>query len=149
MRADSIKEAEALANLISKVERLEAENTRLMKMFADDMYIESANMVPGHYDINMRGKGAMLICGQMLQMFRESGGVNFHTSTFQMEFGDPKTFEIFELTIQKVNGDDSPAQKITRLEAENAKLRETVNEARRILESQRVLEWEISGRGSS
>jgi hypothetical protein len=108
---------EGLDGLLSReqeIAKLTAENDRLAKMFADDCYIESAHMEPGYYNINTRGKGAMLLAGQLLQYFRQSCGKNFLTSTFQMEFGDSKTMENFELTIQKVGGNDSPAQKITR-----------------------------------
>ena len=97
-----------------EIEMLMAENARLAKMFADDVYIESASMEPGYYDITTRGKGAMLLVGQLLQFFRSSGGKNFLTNQFQMEFGDSKTSESFELTIQKINGEDSPVQKLQR-----------------------------------
>lgn len=106
-----------------ELEKADAENDRLAKMFADECYIESAHMTPGFYDINVRGKGAMILCGQLLQMFRETGGKNFITNTFQMEFGDPKTFETFELTIQKVRGEDSPAMALQRKAEEISRLR--------------------------
>jgi hypothetical protein len=85
-------------------------------MFAEDTYIESATMEPGYYDLRLRGRGAMLLIGRLLFMFRESGGTNYLTNTVEMTLPDAKTREIFELTFQKVDGADSPAQKIERLE---------------------------------
>ena len=123
-----MEEAEALVNLISTVGRLEEENARLTKMFVDDCYIESANLEPGHYDIRLGGKGCMLLCGQLLRMFHESGGENFVTSGIEFAFSDKEKMESYELTIQKVAADDSPAQKITRLDEENAMLREILKE---------------------
>lgn len=106
--------------LIAEVARLRSENERLVKMFSDNTYIESAHMEPGFYDINLRGQGAMLLIGHLIQMFRDTGGENFVTNTLQMTLPDGKTNELFELTIQKVNGKDSPAMKITRLMEEIA-----------------------------
>jgi hypothetical protein len=42
----------------------------------------------------------------------------------QLTLPDGKTRELFELTIQKVDGEDSPAMKIERLEKENQELKE-------------------------
>lgn len=97
-----------------RIDQLEAENARLAKMFAEDVYIESAYMSPEHYNLSLRGKGAMLVIGQLIHIFRESGGKNFLTNTLVMTLPDNKTQECFELTIQKVEGKDSPAQKIER-----------------------------------
>ena len=105
---------------LDEIERLRSENERLAKMFAENTYIESAHMEPGFYDINLRGQGAMLLIGHLIQMFRDTGGENFITNTLQMTLPDGKTNELFELTIQKVNGEDSPAMKITRLTSEIA-----------------------------
>jgi hypothetical protein len=110
------KDAE-IAKLRERIQTLEAENERLAKMFAGDVYIESAHLEPGHYDMRLRGKGAMLLAGQIIKMFRDSGGENFLTNTMAYEFGDPVTRELYELTVQKVDGEDSPAQKIQRLQS--------------------------------
>ena len=116
----SMKKSELEATLAA----YKQENARLLKMFQEDIYIESINADPNHYNLTMRGKGAMLIVGQLIQIFRESGGKNFLTNTLQMTLPDGKTRELFELTIQKVCGVDSPAMKIERLEKENKELKE-------------------------
>ncbi len=115
-----LKKAELEATLAA----YKQENDRLLKMFQEDIYIESINADPNHYNLTMRGKGAMLIVGQLIQIFRESGGKNFLTNTLQMTLPDGKTRELFELTIQRVCGADSPAMKIERLEKEIKELSE-------------------------
>jgi hypothetical protein len=122
----------------ARIKLLESENERLVKMFADDVYIESAVMEPEYYNINLRGKGAMLLIGQIITIFRESGGKNFLTNTLEMELPDSKTREIFELTIQKVDGEDSPAQKIQRQAAKIAELEARIGPVER-----EAIEWAI------
>jgi hypothetical protein len=104
-------------------EALMRENQRLVDMFKKEIYIESMSADPEHYNLCLRGKGAMLIIGQLIDIFRSSGGKNFLTSTLQLTLPDGKTRELFELTIQKVGGIDSPAMKLERLENENAELK--------------------------
>ena len=95
-----------------EIERLRAEGERMAEMFAKDVYIESANLEPGHYDLRLKGKGCMLLAGQLTQMFYDSGGKNFITSSIEHQFSDGK--DVFALTIQKMSGDDTPAQKLER-----------------------------------
>ena len=111
------------SELEATIETLMQENQRLVDMFKKEIYIESMSADPEHYNLCLRGKGAMLVIGQLIQIFRDSGGKNFLTNTLQMTLPDGKTRELFELTIQKVDGEDSPAMKIERLEKENAELK--------------------------
>jgi hypothetical protein len=116
------------------IDRLLQENQRLFDMFQKEIYIESIHADPGYYNLSLRGKGAMLIVGQLIQIFRESGGKNFLTNTLQLTLPDGKTQELFELTIQKVDGEDSPAMKIERLEKENKQLKEQIIMYKRSIE---------------
>jgi hypothetical protein len=111
------------AEMATTIELLTKENQRLVKMFEEDTYIAPTPQDPGYFSIALRGKGAMLIIGQLIHIFRESGGKNFLTNTLQLTLPDGKTRELFELTIQKVDGEDSPAMKLERLENENAELK--------------------------
>jgi len=105
---------------------LESENKRLIKMFVEDCFIESATLEPNCYDLRVKGKGAMLVAGSLIRMFRESGGKNFVVGEMSMEFDDPKFGELYEFTIQKLNGEDSPVQKVQRLEKECERLRSDI-----------------------
>jgi dCMP deaminase len=116
------------------IDRLMAENERLAKMFAENTYIVPTNQDPGYFNIALRGEGAMLLIGQLIHIFRESGGVNFLTNTLQLTLPDGKTRELFELTIQKVDGADSPAMKIERLMAENQELKGQIVKLKRSFE---------------
>lgn len=122
------------SELEATVEFLTKENKRLVDMFQKEIYIESMSADPNHYNLSLRGKGAMLIIGQLIQIFRDSGGKNFLTNTLQLTLPDGKTRELFELTIQKVDGEDSPAMKIERLEKENQELREQIVKLKRSFE---------------
>ncbi|MCK9571236.1 hypothetical protein M0R72_19970 [Candidatus Pacearchaeota archaeon] len=112
------------SEMAATIEALMQENQRLVDMFKKEIYIESMSADPEHYNLCLRGKGAMLIIGQLIEIFRSSGGKNFLTNTLQLTLPDGKTRELFELTIQKVDGEDSPAMKIERLEKENQELKE-------------------------
>jgi predicted RNase H-like nuclease (RuvC/YqgF family) len=112
----------------------------MAEMFAKDVYIESANMEPEHYNIRLKGKGCMLLAGQLTRMFYDSGGKNFITSTIEYKFSNGK--DVFALTIQKMSEGDTPAQKIERqakriaeLDAEAQELHDRKEEfAKRIAE---------------
>jgi len=122
------------SELEATIETLMQENQRLVDMFKKEIYIESMSADPEHYNLCLRGKGAMLIIGQLIEIFRSSGGKNFLTNTLQMTLPDGKTRELFELTIQKVDGEDSPAMKLERLEKENAELKAKIVMYKRSIE---------------
>jgi len=109
-----------------EIESLGKENERLAEMLAKGVYIESATMQPEHYNIRTRGIGAMLLAEKLVMFFKASGGENFTTSTIEMEFTDPKECERYALTIQKLDGEDSPAQKLDRQGKRIAELEETL-----------------------
>ncbi len=109
-----------------EIETLGDENERLAEMLAKGVYIESASLKPEHYDIRTRGTGAMLLAEKLVMFFKASGGENFVTSTIEMEFADPKERERYALTIQKLDGEDSPAEKMQRQAEEIASLREAL-----------------------
>jgi hypothetical protein len=111
------------SELQATIDLLTQENQRLVTMFEENTFIAPTGYDPGYFNIDLRGKGAMLIIGQLIHIFRESGGKNFLTNTLQLTLPDGKTREIFELTIQKVDGADSPAMKIERLTEENQQLK--------------------------
>jgi len=104
--------AKALPAALDEIARLQAEGERMAEMFAKDVYIESANLEPGRYDLRLKGKGCMLLAGQLTRMFYDSGGNNFITSAIEHTFSDGK--DVFSLTIQKMSGEDTPAQKLER-----------------------------------
>ncbi|MGB3944038.1 MAG: hypothetical protein WBK88_04515 [Methanothrix sp.] len=109
-----------------ELESLSKENERLAEMLAKGVYIESAALQPESYDICTRGAGAMLLAEKLVMFFKSSGGENFVTSTIEMEFADPKERERYALTIQKLDGEDSPAQKIERQARRIAELLEAL-----------------------
>lgn len=128
LREEIATDAEKVRLLLEQVSRLQAdlaardfelealsrENGQLAEMLAKGVYIESAALRPESYNIRARGTVAMLLAEKLVLFFRASGCWNFVTSTIEMEFTDPKECERYALTIQRLDGEDSPAQKLDR-----------------------------------
>lgn len=99
----------------ARAERAEAMNADLIAGRVD---IHELTAKSGAFDLKLGGDGAKAVCAAFIEMFRTGGGQNYLTMTFH----DPKTSELFDVTVQRVGG-LTPAQKLATAEATIALLR--------------------------
>ena len=67
--------------------------------------------------VTISGESAFLLTGYLIKLLKDTGGKNFLTWTVNK--GNDK----YAVTIENLNGSESPAEIISRLTAENAELK--------------------------
>ena len=100
-------------------------------MAESDLMLEDMSMHDGGIDMTVSGDTAQRFYANLIRLFKQAGGKNFLTLSVSNKA------EKYAITIQDCNGADTPEEKIKRLTAENAALKE---ESRWIPVSERLPE---------
>lgn len=84
--------------------------------------LHSAHFEDGAIDMSLSGEQAKIFMCSLIQFFEQNGGENFLTLTVQ---GQGKKYSI---TIQDCSKELTPAEKLEKLEKENAKLKKLLEQ---------------------
>lgn len=89
----------------------------------DDLILHSARFEQGAIDMSLSGEQASFFMCMLIQLFKQNGGDNFLTMTFEGQG------EKYAITIQDCTKTLTPAEKLEQLQKENQELRELLKEA--------------------
>lgn len=82
----------------------------------EDLMLHELNIADGKLDMRLSGDTAKLFMIMLVNLFEQNGGKNFLTTTLE---GKGKRYGI---TITNLDGEDSPAERLNRLETLNREL---------------------------
>ncbi len=96
----------------------ELEKRKDMTIQKDDqeLYVHEMNVENGALNMKLGGEPAKFFMMMLIGFFEENGGENFLTTTVENQA------KRYEITIRNLNGQDSPAEKVARIQKENDEL---------------------------
>ena len=102
-----------------------------------ELLLHGMSIEDGAVNMKLGGEPANLFMGMLVGFFEENGGENFLTTTIQ------SPLKRYEITIRNLDGIDSPAEKLGRIEEEKHELHAVLSRLQAYLDFSKPVESSI------